>query len=105
MPDFTKLPKWAQQEIADRDRRIIDLKRDVEMLKQENPPSSIYYAHYGSENVFIPDGARVRFNVGKKWDDFIEVYRGDKGISVYAGSPIYVIPHVTNIIHIELRKD
>lgn len=66
MPDFTKLPKWVRDEIADRDRTIRDLTERNEALRGEtkidNPVGYVLSHGYRSEP--IPLGEYFRVEVG-----------------------------------------
>lgn len=98
MPDFTKLPKWARDEIADRDRTISDLTERNEALRGEtaieNPVGYVLSHGYHSEP--IPLGEYFRVEVDK-----LEIcYRGgDLTIASREGIPC-ILPEVSNVIKI-----
>lgn len=98
MPDFTKLPKWARDEIADRDRAIRDLTERNETLRGEtridNPVGYVLSHGYRSEP--IPLGEHFRVEVGD-----LEICRrgGDLAITTHRGYPA-VLPEVSNVIKI-----
>jgi len=106
-PDLSKLPQWAQKEIArwKRDaahwqalaeRRYTTQESDVAMTE-------------GAGEIALPPGSTIKFRVGADWEHFIEVRAipwrtGQKAIDVRGGASIKILPRAGNAVAIAIAE-
>ena len=109
-----KLPKWAQQEIANLNMRVREAREELRSLNEgARPGSDCYYRSYSyegtlPERVELPHGMLTVVLGKDKWgrDHEITVSKGRANIGVPAveirstHGPLRIIPQVSNAVHI-----
>lgn len=113
-PREAKMPLWAQNMMRDARRRTADAERKAEDLRQETRPddsNTIIRNSYGKE-IGLGNGPRVVFKIpvppGERWvdhHDYVEVRLDEHGrLVLHGGSQLILVPHVTNVAYVELRR-
>lgn len=71
-----KLPKWAQEHIQDLERKLLQKDALIADYRKENPISSVWYRDAErSGNIYLPEGARVRFGDSlTKNEDYVQAH-------------------------------
>jgi hypothetical protein len=102
-PRELKLPVWAQEKLAAFRREVSLGQAQVRMLRQEWPDGTNTVAEdsvLGQRHLGM--NARVKFHLGPRERDWIEVQRRlDDGVPylhVYGDHQLIVVPHVTNVL-------
>jgi len=104
--DVTKLPKWAQN-------RIANLERDLAYEKGQNllqvqGDTEVFIADFEGD-IPLPPQSRIKFVYGDRPDDRIEVhvvkdgYRAD-GVEVYGPAPFLIEPTSSNIFRLRRAR-
>ena len=103
MGKITNLPKWAQDEIDDRDRKITELERMIDRMAQTEP-GAVTAMRSGIPDLSLPDSTRVRFNVpGGSIEAHIS--SEDKRLHVYAINSsclLAVLPRASNTVVLDV---
>ena len=103
--DVTRLPQWAQAELAGLAHSVQYWKERAGVVEGE-ATGKVWYERsiLPSSHIPLPDGARVEFRVGSgRWDTICVSLKGD-AIEIYStNGTLSVLPHVSNVIHVELR--
>src|SRR3954469_25804085 len=101
---ISKLPKWASQLIADRDRRCRDAETLLRDYLDAQSPSLVYTRSGLREKRYIQDD-RVRFQL--KHGEVTVALRGDtlEVHADYGTGRLVVVPRVTNVVHLEIEDE
>lgn len=107
MPDRTKLPKWAQDELTLAERNLAYWRAKA----TEGPAESDTFRWEGgsgdAEDTPLGASPVIRLYLGPDWQDCIDVQTRTEGgrkflrISGRGGNGLVVRPHVSNVIHVE----
>mgnify|MGYP000604423372 CR=1 FL=1 len=112
---FKKLPKWAQEEIETRDRKILNQQRQIQALNHKVPGwqgEAVIHAHplgIGSDEVIISMGYAAKVHYTTDSGVFVASIRdGELEIYVDAFAPIgmkdlCIRAIASNVISISLR--
>ena len=104
--DVTKLPKWAQSEIARLESNVADYKKmayAVTTSEEEQLPISNTEVAQGfdKDSKYLPPDTTVRFHGDAGW---LDVTVSKRGIEVHAQDPLKVKPQSSNSIYIEVER-
>ncbi len=113
-PREDKLPVWAREMLADARCRTTEAEAKAEALRQETRPdesNTIIRSSYGKE-IGLGKSPRVVFKIpvppGERWvdhHDYVEARLDEFGrLVLHGGSQLVVVPHVTNVVYVELRR-
>jgi hypothetical protein len=110
MADITKLPKWAQTLLQQRERRIVELERRL----AERPPSNTFVDHFDDRPEYLDADEHVTFllddwTADRRWDRNIRVaikrdYTGSY-VEVMGGDTLAVEPQSSNVVKLRLARD
>lgn len=117
MGDITKLPKWAQDELANRDRKIRDLNAHIENLKADHHGSNVAVRDYLHGYTYLPENSPIVFYMEPDPGDIkreranIEVNHqhdayGDELIlrSSSMGERLSVMPSASNSVRVRIGR-
>ena len=101
MEDVTKLPKWAQDKIAQLEMRLkesID-RENIQAQKKKTRVSIPHFRMEGNEAVefFLDDRDTFRFRFGPEHWNYIDVHLEKKQIQLMGGHGISIMPWATNV--------
>ncbi len=110
--NVTKLPKWAQEHIADLERQIDTLQIQYSEIKQGSESrcsGEVYRSEAGSMDEFIlPEQSVYYFQVGKSKFNRISVYKSNEDEDVIVincdSGCMDIEPRACNSIHLRKRK-
>lgn len=114
MGDITKLPKWAQDELASRDRVIEVLREEIAELTADHKGSNVVM-RVNLRYKYLPPDARLIFYMepdpgdGKKLRDGIEVHHqhdayGPELILRSNGDRLNVMPSASNSVRVRIGR-
>lgn len=107
---INKLPKWAQQIIERLERKVNELKRELDVRTKQQPVSHIEidptwqteYPHY------IRDEARIRFTLSADGHDYVEVslQKDEHGpvVYLYGSRCIQLMPRSGNTAYLRVEE-
>lgn len=101
------LPKWAQEEIEILELRLLEARKQVKELTNQEPTRievEPYYA-YGKPLSYLPDRTRIRFTVGSELPTFhngIDVTLRDDHVEIHGADTLQINPYSSNVIHLRL---
>ena len=108
MYDVSRLPKWAQDELALRDRRIAQLEQELAALSSKHPGSNVAIREsVRSSEVTLPPDSKISFYMqhsGSQWRSSIEAYHEANG-QLYVASDtgrLVVLPVASNSIRLRI---
>ncbi len=91
---ITKLPKWAQEYIADLERKIQSQEIDIMYFRTREEPTSVYCS---TGKFYLPEGSSVEFTVP---DQKYRVHLQNENLHVYSEKPLAVAPRAANHVRI-----
>lgn len=101
--DVTKLPKWAQDEIARLTGNVAYWKQKAE-AGPENADTFVD-SHFDSPGKPLGQSPRISFRLDPEdWQETIEVYREGDGVVVRSPLCINVQPQSGNVCRVETRS-
>lgn len=101
MGDRTKLPKWAQQEIAVLEMRLREARAENAQIASEETDTFIERRR-DQQATYLPNGTEVSFLTSTPYGA-IRVRREGDHVNVTADSPIVVKPWVTNVVKVSVQ--
>lgn len=114
MNDETKLPKWAQWELASLRQDVQRLENENKVLRSQWPKSNtalLSLGKKGYEDIWLPESAQVRFYIEGSVDypdSFYVDARVDREngslLTLMGYTSIRVVPQVSNVVHIEAAR-
>lgn len=115
MGDITKLPKWAQDELANRERKIRDLETCIETLKADHQGSNVAIQDYVHGCTYLPENSRIIFYMepdpgdARKIRDYVEVHHqqdayGPELIMRTSGDRLAVMPSASNSVRVRIGR-
>ena len=105
MKDFSRLPKWAQDDMRLLSVRLTEVQAKLDGLEGKAPTNIYWLETLGKEHP-IPTGHTIRFRFGKQ-HDYIEcriIGKEGEGFLYLSGSRrIRISPEATNCVDIRLE--
>ena len=95
-----RLPKWAQQHIANLEREVQGLKNELAAIEGIDSPLTLRYRGYLSEPRGIEEHAILEWNGGTSHRDGITVYFRDGLLNVQSGGQLVVSPRAANLVFV-----
>ncbi|QBJ00261.1 hypothetical protein SEA_PHARAOH_73 [Mycobacterium phage Pharaoh] len=105
-----KLPKWAQELLAEERRKRADYERKLAQHKATVEPSLIWYGDYDNPIYVPPNYGHQRFHMSMNGEvdpylhDEIQVSLKDDELEISGGRGLLVKPQVSNVIKIRLDR-
>jgi hypothetical protein len=106
-PREGKLPQWAQRKLADSRRAVQFATEQAQEARLATKPSETdtVVDRYADIPIGLPKGCRVRYRTGPHdLSDYFEIRADGNGVEVHAGGPMVILPQVTNVLRLELRR-
>lgn len=104
----SRLPKWAQAELADLRRRLDRAEDERDDLRESvfGPSDTDTHADpYGSVPINLPKGGLIQFRIGYGEEDVVRVRTCAEGLNINGSVGIVVIPKASNDVVIGVRRD
>lgn len=102
---YSKLPKYAQMEIDILRGKVEALERQLPTSWTQDMDTGVAIQRFSlGEDIPLPEGTRVRFNVGKKASIVCSIR--DKRLYIIGShhGPLVVYPQVTNVIELGIEE-
>lgn len=107
-PRETKLPIWAQKELARLRRKVEDAERRATEARLSNGPedSDTLLDPYDETPIRLPRGTKVRFVLGKSYD-YVDVQilrRREEGpyVELMGQQQLVIRPQVSNVVRVQI---
>ena len=101
--DVSKLPKWAQAELRNTARERDEWKK-LALEGPENTNTAV--RSLMGEIKPLERGSRIRFQLGERWDEYVECYVEDRIggpiLAVHGGRPYVIHPHSGNLVFVTI---
>lgn len=109
MPSLNKLPRWAREEIIRLRSDLEIVRRDLAMALGGSKTRVEVEPHRDGERCYLNPNAAVRFWIGPRIDDYIDVsllkhHGGAHCVHLMGISPIAVEPSASNVAHVRLQE-
>lgn len=108
--DLSRLPKWAQQEIAALQRQLAEAQRRADQARLDSGPadSNTLIDPYDDVPIRLGVDVPVRFilqatDTRRLNDHWVEVRVHENGLQLMAGRQLVFVPRVTNVTRVEVR--
>lgn len=95
-PREARLPKWAQEELRALRRKLEVAEQEAEQLRGNVGETNVHVQNYTSHDQPLPKGARVRFRVGERFDQYVTVSIEGERVWLHGGRFLTIHPHVSN---------
>ena len=101
--DVARLPKWAQRRIKILERKFLEAEERAETLRQqlsgEKETKVIANYYHDEEKQFLPDRTEIRFVLGDKSENYIEVSVRHGLLLIRGNRSILLHPEASNSIY------
>ncbi|MFC9620240.1 hypothetical protein ACFTXM_09650 [Streptomyces sp. NPDC056930] len=100
-----RLPKWAQEELLRLRRKLeVEQKRNAE-LRGEVGETNTHVQNYISDDQPLPNDARVKFQLGGRYDQHVTVHVEAGRLWLNGGRFLVIHPHVSNAFRVAIGED
>ncbi|AUG87312.1 hypothetical protein HOS59_gp48 [Streptomyces phage Rowa] len=99
-PREERLPKWAQEQLRGL-RTQLERERKLNAdLRGEVGETNVYVQNYTSEDQPLPKDARIKYQTGPRFDEYVAVHTEGNRLWLHGGRFLIIHPHVSNAFYV-----
>jgi hypothetical protein len=103
-PREERLPKWAQEQARSYRMQVERLERLNAELRGEVGETGIHVQNYSGPDQPIRGDARVKFQLGGRFDQYVTVGTEGKALWLHGGRFLVIHPHVSNAFSVSMGE-
>ncbi|MCF3174765.1 hypothetical protein IPZ61_15715 [Streptomyces sioyaensis] len=103
-PRELRLPKWAQEELRHLRHSLAVLQKRTDELRGEVGETNVHVQNYTSADQPLPKDARVKYQLGGRFDEYVAVHVEDNRLWLHGGRFLVIRPHVSNAFYVTVGQ-